>query len=544
MQVFKNLAVGTKILVVVSLVLGLMVFQGVFSIIQLSRVNHVASEIKDNWLPSIKVVGEIDRNLNEIRRIELANINARTDEEHQSFEKRTTAALEKAGKLNAAYEKLLSSDEEKKIFHQMKSAMDAYIAANLKVSALIKEDKADEAYAVNRSDSKKTFGMVQENLVKAIELNDAGAEVSGKQGDALYATSRGLIMGILVIALAIGIVLALFIARAISRPLHDLAAKAGQIATGDLNVSVVALSTDEVGLLSQSFSTMVDNLRDVIGQVRETSVQVSSAATELSSTSEHIATGSEEVAAQAGTVATAAEEMSATTSDIARNCHDAASSATLASKAAQSGSTVVEETVLVMKRIADKVQETALKVETLGKQSDQIGDIVGTIEDIADQTNLLALNAAIEAARAGEQGRGFAVVADEVRALAERTTKATKEIGDMIKNIQNETKRAVVAMEEGVNEVSSGTAEAEKSGQALHEILTLANAVTEQASQIATAAEEQTATTQEITNNILQITDVVQQSATSAQQSANAAQQLARMADTLQSIVSRFKLTA
>jgi len=230
--------------------------------------------------------------------------------------------------------------------------------------------------------------------------------------------------------------------------------------------------------------------------------------------------------------------------DIARSCHEAADSATRASQSAQAGSAVVEETVLVMNRIATKVQETALKVGTLGKQSDQIGEIVGTIEDIADQTNLLALNAAIEAARAGDQGRGFAVVADEVRALAERTTKATKEIGDMIKNIQNETKNAVIAMEEGVKEVANGTTEAGKSGHALREIQSLVNAVTEQASQIATAAEEQTATTQEISSNIHQITDVVHESATSAQQSAGASHQLAEMADVLQNLVSRFKLSA
>jgi methyl-accepting chemotaxis protein len=195
-----------------------------------------------------------------------------------------------------------------------------------------------------------------------------------------------------------------------------------------------------------------------------------------------------------------------------------------------------------MSRIADKVRSSAGAVEQLGIRSEQIGQIVGTIEDIADQTNLLALNAAIEAARAGEQGRGFAVVADEVRALAERTTRATREIGEMIKNIQSETRQAVKAMEEGVEEVERGTTGASRSGQALEMILEQISEVTSQVSQIATAAEEQTATTREISNNIHSISDTVLMSARSSEEMSMSSSRLSQLSVDLQDLVRRFRL--
>lgn len=181
-------------------------------------------------------------------------------------------------------------------------------------------------------------------------------------------------------------------------------------------------------------------------------------------------------------------------------------------------------------------------IEALGARSEQIGAIIGTIEDIADQTNLLALNAAIEAARAGDQGRGFAVVADEVRALAERTTKATREIDVMIKAIQCETGEAVQAMEEGVQEVENGAVSSQKSGHALEEILERIGEVSMQINQIATATEEQTATTGEITFNLQQVTEVVHQTARGAEETAGAAAQLAIKAHEMQSLVGQFRL--
>jgi methyl-accepting chemotaxis protein len=216
--------------------------------------------------------------------------------------------------------------------------------------------------------------------------------------------------------------------------------------------------------------------------------------------------------------------------------------AQVATQTAQRGFDVVKHTIDGIKFRGAKTRENATIVESLGARSDQIGAIVATIEDIADQTNLLALNAAIEAARAGEQGRGFAVVADEVRALAERTTRATKEISEMIKAIQSETKLAIASMEEGVKGTERGAAEAAQLETSLNEILEQIGSVSMQIHQIATAAEEQTATTSEISGNMQQITEVVRQTSQGAHESATAASQLNGNAEELQRLVRQFRI--
>jgi len=326
------------------------------------------------------------------------------------------------------------------------------------------------------------------------------------------------------------------------RPLAKMDKVIAEAAAGNLAISMNYLANDEIGTVVKSLNQMLKNMCESLGQVLNTSTQVSGAASHLHSTSEQIATGSEEVAAQASTVATASEEMAATSMEIASNCTRAAESSKQATEAAKEGYVVVQETIEGMNRIAIKVKQTAQVVESLGGRSDQIGEIVGTIEDIADQTNLLALNAAIEAARAGDQGRGFAVVADEVRALAVRTTNATKEIADMIRKIQTETNKAVIAMEDSVKDVERGTEDANKSGKALRKIISEVDEVGNQIGQIAIAAEQQTATTSEISANIQQVTEVVNGTAMAAQESANNASNLASAAVDMQNIVNKFTI--
>ena len=352
-------------------------------------------------------------------------------------------------------------------------------------------------------------------------------------------------MGLLaLLAVISSLVGGIILTRSITKPLREILLVLNDVVRGegDLTRRLAHSARDEFGALCTLFDQFLHKLHGVIENVAQNSGQVASAASQLYANAEHTATGAEEVAFQSTTVATASEEMSATAAEIAQNCHIAAESSRHANNSALDGAAVVQATVNLMTQIAERVKESARTVAGLGANSDQIGQIVGTIEDIADQTNLLALNAAIEAARAGEQGRGFAVVADEVRALAERTTRATKEISSMIRSIQHETKNAVSSMEEGVIQVERGTAEAARSGEALQYILTQIDAVTMQVNQIATAAEQQTSTTNEIARNIQQISTVVTDSTRGAQESASAASRLASLADELQKVVGQFKL--
>ena len=317
----------------------------------------------------------------------------------------------------------------------------------------------------------------------------------------------------------------------------------GQVAGGNFSVRMECRKSDnEVDRLACSVNRMLDDVCQAIQEVTAAAGELAAVAEKVHGDATGISSSVDEVAIQTSSVAAAGEEMAATSGEIAHNCTLAAQGARDANSFAENGAQVVDSSINVMNRIADRVRETATTVERLGSGSDQIGAIVGTINEIADQTNLLALNAAIEAARAGEQGRGFAVVADEVRALAERTMRATREIAQMIKTIQSDTRTAVVSMNEGVKEVEQGTSEAGRSGAALQDILQQINVVTMQINQIATAAEEQTATTQEISSNIHRITSVVGSSAQGAQAAVSAADQMNRLAAGLQHLVQQFKL--
>jgi methyl-accepting chemotaxis protein len=544
MNAFNNLRVGTKLVAGFILVALVTLVVGTIGITKIRQIDAEDTKLYEKVTVPLGDLAGIAV-LFQRTRINLRDaLEARDPAERQAsldtIAKLRREISEKADK----FEKTIISDKARATFNEFKESRAAYLALSDRVLQLNAAGRADEAITLLRGAAKQAALHEQELLDTLLASKEQQGRLTS-ENNTRVAVAASRIMTVLVILgalLAVG--LGVFISRTITVPLARAVQVANRLASGDLSAELEAGSQDEIGELMSALNNMVLSLRQLVAQTVLISSGIASASAQLHATSDQIATGAEEVAAQVGSVATASEQMSATSSDIARNCTAAADASQQSTDSATAGAAVVQQTIAGMAVIAERVRATSLTVAALGASSEAIGEIVGTIEDIADQTNLLALNAAIEAARAGDQGRGFAVVADEVRNLAERTTKATREIAGMIKAIQKETGAAVRAMDEGVREVEKGSATALRSGQALDDILLRINEAALQVSQIATAAEQQTATTGEVTSNIQQITEVVVQTAKGAEETASAAARLAGQAGELQALVGQFRLTA
>jgi len=346
---------------------------------------------------------------------------------------------------------------------------------------------------------------------------------------------------------AIILLIVYFIASMITKPLKRCVKLAGFLAEGnfsgkDLNEN----SMDEVGQVAGALDKMKNSLNALLnttmGNVSSSSQQVASASEELSMTVGSMVMSLADQTKRVSQIATASEEMSQTVLDIAQNTNRMAGSATETSALAKEGEEIVKKSMAEVKEIADTVGMSVDIVRVLGDRSKHIGDIVNVIEDIADQTNLLALNAAIEAARAGEHGRGFAVVADEVRKLAERSVKSTTEIRDMIKSTQDEVFKAIDAMEKAANKVSVGVELSAQTGTALSVIVTKVNDLQLNVQQIASATEEMSTTSGEISKDIEAVAMVSQESSDGATEIERASTELSRLSSDLQKVVEQFKL--
>jgi methyl-accepting chemotaxis protein len=366
-----------------------------------------------------------------------------------------------------------------------------------------------------------------------------------KDNDARLASVFWLTLIAGIIALIVAAAVTAYLITGITRTASRLVTALSAVAEGDLARPLInPRGSDELATLARATDKMTESLRDVILEVRGSAELVTAGATQIAASSEEISTGMTDQASQVTQVSAAIEEMASSVVEVARKSSDASNAAADAGATAESGGQVVRDTVEGMNSIHEAVTDSSQSVAELGKRGQQIGEVIAVINDIADQTNLLALNAAIEAARAGEHGRGFAVVADEVRKLADRTTKATEEIAESIEAIQTETRAAVNKMGRGTEQVALGVEKATSAGESLEKIVRASRDVATMIQSIAAAAEQQSSASEEVSRSMSSIQVITQESTKGAQQAAEAATSLSEKAEKLNQLVARFKLNS
>ena len=356
------------------------------------------------------------------------------------------------------------------------------------------------------------------------------------------ARAKNLLLIATALAVAFGLLAAWAITRQIIIPLNQTLKVAERVAAGDLTHNLVSLRRDELGQLQRSMQSMTQGLRELVGGISDGVTQIASAAEELSAVTEQTSAGVNNQKIETDQVATAMNEMAATVQEVARNAEEASEAAVAADQQAREGDKVVGEAIAQIERLAVEVGHSTEAMGELKRESDKIGSVLDVIKSVAQQTNLLALNAAIEAARAGEAGRGFAVVADEVRSLAQRTQKSTEEIEELIVGLQNGTQQVATIMDNSRTLTDSSVELTRRAGGSLESITRTVSAIQAMNQQIAAAAEQQSAVAEEINRSVLNVRDVSDQTSAASEETAASSVELARLGNHLQMLVGRFKV--
>jgi len=538
----RNLTIGLRASLFFALMTLLMVALGGFALLQMQRMHSYSDEVDKNWLPAILASNDIGLATSRVRALTLRLL---TQESTADINDTLARMQEGKAALDAAdgrYEALISSEQERAAYGQFVAARDRYMAQQEVVTDLVKSGRRQ---AAEDAVSSKLNGYADDMVAKLAELtrlNQQGASAAAGKTSDVYGDSVKMVLALAIASVIATIVLALMLTRSIVGPISQALQVARTIASGDLSQRVQAEGNDEPAELLKALAAMRDSLSDTIEGISNASSQLASASEELNAVTEDSARGLRQQNNELEQAATAVNEMTAAVEEVARNAASTSDASRETDEHSRNGQDQVRQTVSSINALTNDLTETADNVESLAAEVNSITQMLDVIRAVAEQTNLLALNAAIEAARAGEQGRGFAVVADEVRALAHRTQQSTTEIEQMIGSVQKGASSAVQAMQGSTGLAATTLRLAQAAGEALEGVTRAVSSINERNLVIASASEEQVQVAREVDRNLVNIRDLSTQSAAGAEQTNSASQELSKLAVQLRDLVARFRL--
>jgi methyl-accepting chemotaxis protein len=524
-------------------VIALIVFiLGGFALVQMSGMHERSGEIEDDWVPSLNALSDLSRS---VYRLRATTLRALLSDSEAQLQKNLEHAQQMRAELDSVqntYEKLISSREEQSHYDSFKAAESQYLALQSQLLQHMRSGDRTAAMAMLASGINQHADDMDSTLSELTQHNREGASTAAKASNAVYSHAmRGTLLVMALSAVAT-IVLATLLTRSIVRPLSEAVEVADSVAKGNLTLAIDTRGNDEPARLLQALKGMQGNLRSTIEQITGAADQLAAAATQLTSVTEATTHNLHRQNLEIDQAATAVTQMSSAVDEVARNAADASESSSESGQIARHGSAQINQTLSSIGQLASDVDATSAHFGQLAHKIRGISQVLDVIRSIAEQTNLLALNAAIEAARAGDAGRGFAVVADEVRALAHKTGQSTREIETMIGTVQNDTERALQAMNSS-NGLAKQTLEvARGAGTALEQIIDSISVITDRNLVIASATEQQAHVAREVDHNLINIRDLSLQTSAGSGQTISASRALSDLATSLQGMVSRFQV--
>jgi methyl-accepting chemotaxis protein len=525
-----------------ALIGGLMLILGVFALNQMDKIRAAGEDIATESVPSIKALDEFTQLTLRLRVLSYRLlINREPDVQQKTFELFELRNKQIAD-AQRAYEPMIDGPQERSAYDQYVQLLAQYRQLEDRMKTLSRNNQIDELRQMLNSDLLSNSEAVNAALARLLEINTQQIAETDKGASDQYSMSFNLVVTLLIIASGLTVLFAWLLTNSITKPISKALEAAETIAEGNLTQPIHVDGSDEAGRLLAAMAKMQSKLRDTLQRISGSATQLASAAEELNSVTDESARGLTQQNNEIEQAATAVNEMTSAVEEVARNAVSTSEASKNATTSAGDGRDLVQETVSAIERMSADVQSTASLIGDLANESRDIGKVLDVIRGLADQTNLLALNAAIEAARAGEAGRGFAVVADEVRALAHRTQQSTSEIERMIGSIQSGTEHAVDSMRNSTERAESTLNIARGAGMSLDTINTAIVEINERNLVIASAAEEQAQVAREVDRNLVNIRDLSVQSATGANQTSAASNELSRLALDLNNMVGRFSL--